>query len=131
MPLPYSLPICRSRVHRARPSLAAGEWHSRARASDRLSHAQRPVGSFKGKPMISSVLQPCLQPCLAVKDLQVRFMTREGIVHAINGISYTLYDGEVLGILGESGSGKRVSLRALVGLLPPGRIQISGGIYFE
>jgi peptide/nickel transport system ATP-binding protein len=58
-------------------------------------------------------------------------MTREGIVHAINGISYTLYDGEVLGILGESGSGKSVSLRALVGLLPPGRTQISGEIHFE
>jgi peptide/nickel transport system ATP-binding protein len=74
---------------------------------------------------------PVLQPCLSVKDLQVQFTTREGLVHAINGISYTLDDGEVLGILGESGSGKSVSLRALVGLLPPGRTRISGEMRFE
>jgi peptide/nickel transport system ATP-binding protein len=53
-----------------------------------------------------------------VKDLQVRFHQRGRTVHAVNGVSFSLGRGEVLGILGESGSGKSVTLRALMGLLP-------------
>ena len=67
-----------------------------------------------------------------VENLSVEFVSRETTVRAVNGVSFTLERGEVLGILGESGSGKSVTLRALMRLLPArktrlgGRIQIAG-----
>ena len=61
-----------------------------------------------------------------VRDLNVRFVTREAAVHAVNGVSFTVRAGEVLCILGESGSGKSVTLRALMRLLPPRRTRIEG-----
>src|SRR5271170_1344491 len=70
-------------------------------------------------------------PAIAVEDLVVRFRQRDRAVHAVNGVSFTLGRGEVLGILGESGSGKSVTLRALMRLLPAnceidGRVAING-----
>jgi len=53
-----------------------------------------------------------------VHDLAVRFVSREATVHAVNGVSFAVRAGEVLCILGESGSGKSVTLRALMRLLP-------------
>ncbi len=50
---------------------------------------------------------------MEVKDLRVRFKTKEGTVYAVNGVSYTLREGETLGVVGESGSGK-VSMRSLL-----------------
>ncbi len=67
-------------------------------------------------------------PLVQVDDLTVRFVTREATVHAVNGVSFAVRAGEVLCILGESGSGKSVTLRALMRLLPPGRAQITGGL---
>jgi peptide/nickel transport system ATP-binding protein len=66
-----------------------------------------------------------------VADLAVRFRQRERTIHAVNGVSFRLARGEVLGILGESGSGKSVTLRALMRLLPAncefdGRVKING-----
>ena len=63
-----------------------------------------------------------------VEELNVRFVTREATVHAVNGVSFTVQAGEVLCILGESGSGKSVTLRALMRLLPPWRTRIDGAI---
>jgi peptide/nickel transport system ATP-binding protein len=63
-----------------------------------------------------------------VHDLTVRFVSREATVHAVNGVSFTVQPGEVLCILGESGSGKSVTLRALMRLLPPRRTQIEGTV---
>ena len=60
-----------------------------------------------------------------IRDLNIRF-TGERTVHAVNDISLSLREGEVLGLLGESGSGKSVTLRALMRLLPKKRTQISG-----
>ena len=66
-----------------------------------------------------------------VRDLTVRFMTREATVHAVNGVSFTVEPGKVLCILGESGSGKSVTLRALMRLLPPLRTRIEGEVRID
>jgi ABC-type dipeptide/oligopeptide/nickel transport system ATPase subunit len=65
---------------------------------------------------------------VSVRDLRVTFASRERTVHAVNGVSFDLAAGEVLGILGESGSGKSVTLRALIGLLPPAQTRIEGDV---
>src|SRR5258708_15269383 len=62
-----------------------------------------------------------------INNLNIRF-TGERTVHAVNDLSLTLGEGEVLGLLGESGSGKSVTLRALMRLLPRKRTQISGRV---
>jgi peptide/nickel transport system ATP-binding protein len=63
-----------------------------------------------------------------VEDLTVRFVTREATVHAVNGVTFSVRPGEVLCILGESGSGKSVTLRALMRLLPARRTRITGSM---
>ena len=67
-------------------------------------------------------------PLAEVSDLSVRFVTREATVHAVNGVSFRVRPGEVLCILGESGSGKTVTLRALMRLLPPRHTVIEGSV---
>ncbi|WP_257166242.1 ABC transporter ATP-binding protein [Bradyrhizobium sp. SRS-191] len=62
-----------------------------------------------------------------IDNLTIRF-TGERTVHAVNDVSLSLADGEVLGLLGESGSGKSVTMRALMRLLPKKRTQISGHV---
>ncbi|MBM6592847.1 ABC transporter ATP-binding protein [Microvirga pudoricolor] len=63
------------------------------------------------------------QPVLSVRDLHVEFVTRRGVLKAIDGISFDIAKGEVLGVVGESGAGKSVTGSAVVGLIdPPGRI---------
>jgi peptide/nickel transport system ATP-binding protein len=63
-----------------------------------------------------------------VEDLHVAFVSKDATVHAVNGISFGLGRGEVLCILGESGSGKSVTLRALLRLLPERRTRLSGKV---
>ncbi|MFF2325143.1 MULTISPECIES: ABC transporter ATP-binding protein [unclassified Streptomyces] len=64
---------------------------------------------------------------LEVRDLHVEFHTRDGVAKAVNGVDYSVAEGETLAVLGESGSGKSVTAQAVMGILdmPPGRI--SGG----
>jgi peptide/nickel transport system ATP-binding protein len=66
------------------------------------------------------------EPVLSVRDLRVEFATRRGILKAIDGVSFDIARGEILGVVGESGAGKSVTGAAVIGLIdPPGRI--SGG----
>ncbi|MCE7948365.1 MAG: ABC transporter ATP-binding protein [Chloroflexi bacterium CFX4] len=69
---------------------------------------------------------------MEVKDLKTYFHTQEGTVYAVNGISYTLDEGETLGIVGESGSGKSVQSLSILGLIPspPGKVE-AGSVMFR
>ena len=69
-------------------------------------------------------------PIVDISGLHVRFKGERN-VHALNGVDIKLAQGEVLGLLGESGSGKSVTLKALLRMLPPKRTDISGGIKVE
>jgi oligopeptide transport system ATP-binding protein len=68
---------------------------------------------------------------LEVKDLVTKFYTEQGVVNAVNGISYTLDEGESIAIVGESGSGKSVGVLSVMGLIPspPGRIDSGQAIF--
>jgi oligopeptide transport system ATP-binding protein len=68
---------------------------------------------------------------LEVKNLETNFHTQDGTVHAVNGISFNLAEGETLGVVGESGCGKSVTMLSIMGLIPrpPGKI-IAGEAIF-
>ncbi|MBN9081037.1 MAG: dipeptide ABC transporter ATP-binding protein DppD [Rhizobiales bacterium 62-17] len=68
------------------------------------------------------------EPLVEVRDLSVKFVSREAVNRAVNGVSFSLAPSEVLCIIGESGSGKSVTMRALMKLLPPKRTVIEGGM---
>jgi peptide/nickel transport system ATP-binding protein len=72
------------------------------------------------------------EPLLAVEDLKTSFFTRDGVVRAVDGLSYRLDPGEMLGVVGESGCGKSVGALSILGLIPtpPGRIS-GGSIRFQ
>ncbi|MGB9376412.1 MAG: ABC transporter ATP-binding protein [Mycobacteriales bacterium] len=76
--------------------------------------------------------QPGTAPLLDVEDLHVEFRTREGIARAVNGVTYSLREGETLAVLGESGSGKSVTAQAIMGILdtPPGYVT-KGAVRFR
>jgi oligopeptide transport system ATP-binding protein len=69
---------------------------------------------------------------LDVKNLKTQFFTQDGIVHAVNGISYSVEAGETVAIVGESGSGKSVGVMSLIRLIPqpPGKI-VDGEVWFD
>ena len=69
-------------------------------------------------------------PLLRVEDLHTRFETDRGSVHAVDGVSLTVDRGEVVGVLGESGSGKSVTARSICRLEDPGRI-VDGTVAFD
>lgn len=70
-------------------------------------------------------------PLLDVTDLTTRFHTRNGVVHAVEGVSFSVEKGETIGIVGESGSGKSVTCYSLIGLIPqpPGKIHSGRAIF--
>jgi peptide/nickel transport system ATP-binding protein/oligopeptide transport system ATP-binding protein len=72
------------------------------------------------------------EPLLSLRNLKTYFYTDEGVVKAVDGLSYDLYRGQTLGIVGESGCGKSVHALSIMRLIPqpPGKI-VSGEIWFE
>jgi peptide/nickel transport system ATP-binding protein len=73
------------------------------------------------------VIQP---PLLAVEELSVEFRTREGIVRALEHVSFTVDKGETVGIVGESGSGKSVTALAVMGILAPAaRVTVGRAVF--
>jgi peptide/nickel transport system ATP-binding protein len=71
------------------------------------------------------------EPLLRVEDLRVEFSTEDGVVHAVDGISYEVQSGRTLGIVGESGSGKTVASLTTLGLTRTQGARVSGRIVFE
>jgi peptide/nickel transport system ATP-binding protein len=71
------------------------------------------------------------KPLLRVEDLRVEFHTEDGVVHAVDGITYQVFPGGTLGIVGESGSGKTVSALTTMGLTRLQGAHVSGRILFE
>ncbi len=71
------------------------------------------------------------EPLLRVEDLRVEFPSEDGVVHAVDGITYQVFPGRTLGIVGESGSGKTVSSLTALGLTRRQGARISGRIVFE
>ena len=71
-------------------------------------------------------------PLLAVRDLAIEFRTEQGVVRAVDGVSFDVFPNETVGLVGESGCGKTVTGLALLGLVPspPGRVA-AGSIRFE
>jgi peptide/nickel transport system ATP-binding protein len=73
--------------------------------------------------------QETRDPLVVVKDLHVDFDVRDGIVHAVDGCSFTIYRGQTLGVIGESGCGKSITAKAIMNMIPK-RGKVSGEITF-
>ena len=58
-----------------------------------------------------------MQRILEVKDLSINFYLREGVVHALTDVNFEVYENETLGVIGESGSGKSVTVQSILGIL--------------
>ena len=70
---------------------------------------------------------------LDVQGLETTFKTSEGVIHAVNGVTFGLKEGETLGVVGESGCGKSVTMLSILGLIPspPGKIQAGSAKFFD
>src|ERR1700737_4250345 len=76
-------------------------------------------------------MAPMTVPVLSIRNLKVEFPTRRGTLTAIDGVSFDIAPGEILGVVGESGAGKSITGTAVIGLIePPGRIA-SGEVYLR
>lgn len=82
------------------------------------------AGTPADSKAVASLYFDTTAPLLDVQELRVDFQTKEGVAHAVNGVSFTLEAGRTLGILGESGCGKSVTAQAIMGILdsPPARV---------
>jgi len=71
------------------------------------------------------------EPLLEVRDLRVHFPTEDGLVKAVDGVSFSLQPGETLGVVGESGSGKSVTFLTVMGLVGSDQAVIEGEVLFQ
>src|SRR5262249_20176832 len=109
----------------ARP--ARTPCHRQRRPPRRLSDGGIGLRTFAGSGGGGMSAPIATGPLVEVTDLHVRF-TGARTVHAVTGVSFSLTPGEVLGILGESGSGKSVTMKTLLGINPARRTQTSGRV---
>src|SRR5439155_1811124 len=93
--------------------------------SESLDEASRPGSA------VTDWDSPPPNAFLEVRDLRVHFPTDDGLVKAVDGLSFTLERGKTLGIVGESGSGKSVTSLAILGLHKGGNARISGEIWLD
>ncbi len=81
---------------------------------------------------MSSEPTGAMETILELRDLKTHFHTPEGVVKAVDGVSYTLNAGETLGVVGESGCGKSVTALSILGLIPqPPGVIFGDGIHFD
>ena len=71
------------------------------------------------------------EPLLTVRDLRSYLATGQGVVRAVDGVSFTLGQAEVLGVVGESGCGKTVTCRTIMGLMPRASTHTSGAVIYH
>jgi len=94
---------------------------------------RRPRGAAgaRGAPEVTDTSAPATSAMLDVRDLKIHFPTDDGLVKAVDGISFTLDRGKTLGIVGESGSGKSVTSLGIMGLHHGTKARISGSIWLD
>lgn len=71
-----------------------------------------------------------MNPLLKISNLQIEYQTESGIVHAVNDLSMEIHPGQIVGVIGESGSGKTMTALSIMGLLPKGKRKVQGSISF-
>jgi peptide/nickel transport system ATP-binding protein len=99
-----------------------------AQGASVTAHAAAPAdGAVPDQPLTEKKASDG-PPAIAIRDLQVRFASRGKVVRAVNGVSLSVAKGEALALIGESGSGKSVTLRAMMRLHPPKITRIEGTI---
>jgi peptide/nickel transport system ATP-binding protein len=131
--MPDTMPSLGTLIRIGNNYLFAGEWWIVAFPGFALAGLILSINrnSDEKRRRNSQVSNRMTVPVLSVRNLQVEFVTRRNRLRAIDGISFDIAKGEVLGVVGESGAGKSVTGLAVIGLIdPPGRIT-GGEIYLS
>ncbi|MEP7357543.1 MAG: oligopeptide/dipeptide ABC transporter ATP-binding protein, partial [Anaerolineales bacterium] len=125
-PLPETSPLWDMENVLVNPHSASTSDRENERLTDLFcDNLQRFVN---GQPL-RNVLQP--DPILSVENLVTHFHTPEGVIHAVNGVSFALQEGETLAVVGESGCGKSVTMLSVLQLIPqpPGKVEAGRAIF--